>query len=289
MKVKDAVKAGVAKLNNSPSARLDVEVLLAYALNKTRTELLTQLDFELSDTQLQLFYQFLDKRAHNCPVAYLVGTKSFNGLELIVNPHVLIPRPETESLVDAALGLIRQTGLTEVFDVGTGSGNIAIALAKRVPGLKVIASDISPQALRVAQENAKRHQVEKQLCFVESHLAEHIQAAQLIIANLPYVPDTYAVMEDILHEPALAIFGQRLEDTSGSESGNDGLDLYRTLFEQPIFKTFRGVCLIELGARQFDAMSEWLNHRFANIKIDPICNIDGSRTGMWIDFRALAQ
>jgi release factor glutamine methyltransferase len=273
MLVKDAILYGVAKLDNLPSPRLDTEILLAYVLDISRAKLLSELYFEIPNQQINDFQTLIDKRTHNIPVAYLVGNKSFMGLDFWVDENVLIPRPETESLVETAKKLIETKHLTKIFDVGTGCGNIAITLTTSVPHLKITASDVSAKALEVARKNAQTHEVESQITFIESHLATHIQDAELIIANLPYVPKEYEVMEDILHEPAIAVFG-----------GDDGLNLYRDMFTQPIFNGFKGFAIIEFGERQYDSMMDWLSEKFADIKITTIKNIDGSKTGLLIDF-----
>lgn len=274
MLVKDAILYGVAKLDNMPSPRLDAEILLAYVLRMTRTKLLSELYFELPNQQINDFQMLIDKRAKNIPVAYLTGKKEFMGLDFFVDENVLIPRPETESIVEAALKLIKTKKLTKIFDVGTGSGNIAIAITKNLPDLKVVASDISKEALNVAKKNVEIHGIESRIEFVQSHLAEHIKDAELIIANLPYVPETYAVMEDILHEPKMAVFG-----------GNDGLGLYREMFGQPVFKDYKGFVIIEFGERQYEAMKTWLEKTFDEIEITSIKNIDNSRTGIVIEFK----
>lgn len=273
MLVKDALAAAYAKLDNLPSPRLDAEVLLAYLLGWSRTKLLSELYVELTNQQINDFQMLIGKRAQNIPVAYLTGVKEFMGLKFYTDEHVLIPRPETERLVAVAKKMIEDKRLTKVYDVGTGSGNIAVTLAVHLPQLQITASDISEGALAVARQNANAHGVESRVTFVRAHLSEHIQDAQLIVANLPYIPNRFEVMEDILHEPAVAIFG-----------GEDGLELYREMFSQPAFQTFTGICLIEFGARQYQDMQNWLEHKFSRLTISPLTNLDGSVTGMMLDF-----
>jgi release factor glutamine methyltransferase len=184
------------------------------------------------------------------PVAYLTGTRAFYDRDLVVTPAVLIPRPETEHLVEAALawarGLApeRQRGL-RIADVGTGSGAIAVTLAAHLPGAQVWAVDISAEALAVAAQNAARHGVTGHLILVEGDLLAQVPPVDLIAANLPYVPRAkLAALPVTRHEPWLALDG-----------GPDGLDLIRRLLAQaPAVLAAGGLALLEIEAGQGPAV-----------------------------------
>lgn len=279
MKVKQALAWGAEQLYGLNQPRLEAEVLLMHATGWDRVRLYQNVDQRLSLVTNWRFRRMVAKRAAHTPAAYLTNVKEFCGLEFRVTPNVLIPRPETESLVKRASVIVAEKQINQVYEVGTGSGNIAITLAVLHPTLTITASDISRSALKVAHDNARRHLVTPRIRLVQTNLAEHIDQAELIVANLPYIPQQFEVMDEILHEPAVAIFG-----------GDDGLNLYREMFSQPAFAHLTGICLIELGARQYDTMRDWLHHRYPHIAITPIKSIDGAVCGLEADFSpALAE
>lgn len=167
----------------------------------------------------------IERRSKNEPIAYIVGTQPFWDLEFFVDSNVLIPRPETEILVEKAIELIKKQGLRLVADIGTGSGCIAITLAKHLPQIKVIAIESSPKALEVAKKNAKKYGVEKQIEFIQGNFLEPIKGRQvdLIVSNPPYIPskDLETLMPDVRDfEPHQALDG-----------GSDGLDFIRKLLK----------------------------------------------------------
>lgn len=216
------------KQQNVASYSLDSQVLLSHITGLDRTGLITRGDQPLTPAQLQQYEKLLERRAGGEPVAYLTGHKEFMGLDFIVSPAVLIPRPDTELMVERAVSLLRQSGARPLpaVDVGTGSGAIAVTLAHLVPGLQVYAIDISPDALEVARQNAARHGVADRVKFCQGNLLEPIPAdlqgkVSVITANLPYIPsgDISGLMTDVKDfEPHLALDG-----------GPDGLALYRKL------------------------------------------------------------
>jgi len=273
MRVKETLAWGAKQLKNSPSSRLDAEVLLAFAIDADKTSLYRNPTRPISPTKVKKYQKLIGQRALSVPVAYLTNTKEFYGLPFYVNRTVLIPRPETEALVKLAIKIAGKKNIKKVHDVGTGSGNIAVALAKNLPRIKVVASDICRRALKVAERNVKSHRVNRQIELVHSPLANHIKTAKLIVANLPYVPSRYDAPKDVLHEPKKAIF-----------AGEDGLKLYRQLFTDKFFKTFAGTCLIELGNRQAKPMKQWLAQHLPNTKITPILGISRETCGLRIDF-----
>jgi release factor glutamine methyltransferase len=189
------------KGHGSESPRLDAEVLLAEALGCQRIELYTRFEDVPSDQQRTAFRELVRRRAEGTPVAYLVGRREFYSLSFRVTPDVLIPRPETELLVVAVLDLVKgmSSGTSNpqslipnpsIADVGTGSGVIAVCLAKHLPSSRVTAIDVSPAALAVAQDNAKKHGVADRIEFVESDLFVSLPGGRqydFVVSNPPYV------------------------------------------------------------------------------------------------------
>jgi release factor glutamine methyltransferase len=236
--------------------RLEAELLLSSVLKLNRVSLYVNFERVLTPSELSAYRELVKKRGSHEPVAYILGHKEFYKLKLKVNSGTLIPRPETEHLVDEALRLLKEAKkeakeediedsksadetqsevkdeATEskeeklVADIGTGSGAIALALLSADPNLKVTATDISPKALEVAKENAKICKVEDRVTFLEGHLTAPLigQKFDLICANLPYIPDAdmATLSPDVsLFEPHLALRG-----------GADGLELIQELFSQ---------------------------------------------------------
>lgn len=237
------------------SPRLDSEVLLAYLLGLTRSQLYTHSDRALSPAERAGFEELIKRRFRHEPVAYLVGVKAFYGLDLAVDPRVLIPRPETELLVDLALdlvGKIRAQGHQPVrlADVGTGSGAIALAIAANEPTVEVLATDISPAALALAQDNARRLGLADKISFQHGNLLSPLSGrVHLIVANLPYIAEAEwpGLQPDIADfEPAMALAG-----------GADGLATIRDLLNQaPAYLEPGGAVLLEIGSLQGKAVAQ---------------------------------
>jgi release factor glutamine methyltransferase len=227
----------------SPSARLDAELLLGHALGLSRVELYTQHDRPLGEDELAVCRALVGRRAAREPVAYIIGSRRFRRLELEVDESVLIPRPETEELVEACLELLRGLEGPTVLDVGTGSGAIGLAIADEHPGARVCGCDSSPAALAVAARNAARAGSEVEL--VESDLLAALPGRRfdLIVSNPPYV----SVAELDRLEPEVA----RFEPRAATVAGADGLDVFRRLLPQlaPHLEPAGRVAL-ECGERQ---------------------------------------
>ncbi|MDE2819795.1 MAG: peptide chain release factor N(5)-glutamine methyltransferase [Chloroflexota bacterium] len=240
-----ALRAAYRQLAGCESAQLDAQVLLAHALGAERVYLLANGDIELSGEQQRCFTELINRRAAGEPVAYIIGSKSFYDLELTVTPDVLIPRPETELLLEEALRLARLMPACHAADIGTGSGALALAFAKHMPGSRVYATDISHKALNIARENARRYGlcIEFLLGDLAQPLVERGLCVDLLMANLPYIAteelDSLAVSK---YEPALALDG-----------GGDGLACIRRVLGQlPQLCREGAWVLLEIGADQAD-------------------------------------
>lgn len=215
--------AGHLEKHGSTSARLDAEVLLAHSLAIRRLDLYLQFDRPLADDELGPYRSLIARRAKGEPVAYLTWHKEFMALEFDVSSSVLVPNPDTETLVQLAVGWARERGgenlagapaAVRVADVGTGSGCIAIALAHYVPGVEIWASDDSPEALEVAQHNVSKHGLGGRIHLFAGDLLEPLPGAyDLICANLPYVPSQTALAAEVVAQPGHALYGGR----SGAE------------------------------------------------------------------------
>ena len=229
MNVQQALVTGMQMLRDFklPSAELDAEILLAHAVSKERTKLYADAKLPLTESQKKLYQDLLARRASKEPVAYLVGQREFYNITVQTNRHVLIPRPETETLVELALDRIKSMGLRKVrvLDVGTGSGAIALSIAKNARRAKITATDISNEALDMARHNAKRLRLGQAVRFKRSDLLSQVAGDfDLVLANLPYLT-TQQIRElpgDIReYEPGLALSG-----------GPDGLHVYEKLLRQ---------------------------------------------------------
>lgn len=205
------------------SARLDALILLEDAIGKDRTWLLAHPEHSIDKPTRKMLDEFLSRRTGREPLAYVRGKTEFYGREYMVTPDVLIPRPESEAIVDQLVELAMTENINTVIDVGTGSGCLAISAKLTLLDTRVIGIDISPAALRVAQQNAQLHNAHiqwQQLDVLIDELPSILQP-YVIIANLPYVPEGLVTSPEIAQEPTLALF-----------SGQDGLDHYRVLFER---------------------------------------------------------
>jgi release factor glutamine methyltransferase len=260
MDAKTAFKLGIGRLRDAdvPSYTLAAELLLLHVVGRDRTWLYAHPEDEVTAEQEKQFSSLVERRAAGEPTQYLTGKQEFWGLEFEVTPDVLIPRPETEHVIEVALDRLavreiragrKQTLSGEglrIADIGTGSGCIAIALAKDLPGAKFLATDISPEALKVAQRNAERLRFEGQIEFVRADLMDGVQSAgteprfDLVASNPPYIsrregPTLQREVRD--HEPEVALYG-----------GEEGYELYAALVTQSAAHLITGgIVVLELG------------------------------------------
>jgi len=242
---------GHLRKHGSESPRLEAEILLAHARGCPRIQLYVQYNELLTDDQRTVMRDLVKRRAQAEPVAYLVGHREFFALDFRVTPDVLIPRPETETLVVQLIAAAKSRPNPRILDVGTGSGCIAVAAAVNVPGATVSAIDISPRALDVAKDNASRHAVAERIRFLEGDLFAPLSSEDqfdLVVSNPPYVADAEmaTLPADIrLHEPQLAL-----------RAGPNGLDVVALLITAaPAHLAAGGALFIEISPEQASAVS----------------------------------
>ena len=251
--VKDALEAGRAVIDaTSESARLDAEVLLGLATGKDRAWLYANSDEALADKTANVFRALLAERARGVPLAHLTGMREFWSLALRVNEHTLVPRPETELLVELALERIPANQPIRILDLGTGTGAIAIALATERADANITATDSSDQALTVAKQNAEQHCAGRIEFFAGNWFTavSDDTVFDLIVSNPPYI----AANETRLTDPELAF-----EPIDALYSGADGLDAIRQIVAAaPTHLQPGGALLIEHGFAQADAVAQLL-------------------------------
>jgi release factor glutamine methyltransferase len=265
---KRALKSSHAKaLITTPD--LDSSLLLAETLCLSKEELIIRGETILSENERKKFLGFLERRMGGECVAYILGKKEFRGLEFFVNPSVLVPRPDTEILVEAVLQkreLWNKAGAggetIRALDLCTGSGAIAVSLKNEMPGLEVWAADISAEALKTAKANAARHQMAESIRFCQGHLFEALPAGltfHVIVSNPPYIPsaEIKRLPPEVQKEPRLALDG-----------GEDGLGIIKEIIAcAPDYLEPRGTLLLEAGPEQMKSVSQALEkNRFINIK-----------------------
>jgi release factor glutamine methyltransferase len=234
-------------------ARRDAEVLLQFVLGRDRAFLFAHPDDQVGQHSVHRYFALIARRMAGEPVQYIVGEQEFYGLPFRVTPDVLIPRPETEHVVEKALELASRFARPRIVDVGTGSGAIAVALAHHLPQARITALDISSRALHLARENAKRNAVLNRVRFMESDLLAAVakECFEIVVSNPPYVAlrerDSLPV-EVSNHEPPLALF-----------AGDDGLSVYRRLLPAAfaVLETVGFICL-EIGFGQARAVAALL-------------------------------
>jgi release factor glutamine methyltransferase len=279
--VRGLLRQGVEKLraSNVSSYTLAAELLLLHAASRDRTWIYSHPEEILPNRMVEAYFALLKRRISGVPTQHLTGKQEFWGLEFEVTPNVLIPRPETEHLIEVALDRLavralrggREQRLTEehltLVDVGTGSGCIAIALAKELPAATIYATDISEAALNVARRNATRHGVLDRVTFLETNLLEGVSSihdahsplsCDMVISNPPYISlrDAASLPIEVRdHEPHVALFG-----------GEEGYELYGALIVQmATFLKPGGLLVLELGHDSLPAVepllsrSEWVN------------------------------
>ena len=248
MTLREWLRKGEQQLDAGPHAdraRRDTETLLLHLVGKNRAWLMAHLDEDFAGCTAIRFASLLDRRLRGEPIQYIVGEAEFFGLPFKVTPDVLIPRPETEHLVEKAIELARLRTAPRIVDVCTGSGAIAVALARALPKADITATDLSDAALTIAHQNAQYNGVEPRIRFLQGDLLAPVadERFDLVVANPPYVPTVERESMSVEvrdHEPALALF-----------AGVDGLEIYRRLISAtPAVLVPGGFIALEIGYGQ---------------------------------------
>ena len=249
MNINEAWIYGRFHLASSFTPNLDARLLLQHLLQVEHIYLVGHGDEMLTAVQQNNYKQLIKRAANQEPIPYITRTAPFYGRDFTVTPAVLIPRPETEQIVELAIAWAKSHGSLEIVDVGTGSGCIAVSLAAEIPQAKITAIDISTDALIIAKRNGEKH-TPGQITFRQGNLLLPLkQPVDLIVANLPYITsDEWTMLDDgvKLYEPKLALKG-----------GNDGLDLIRELLQQAAIKLKPdGAIFLEIGWQQGQAAQQ---------------------------------
>ncbi len=271
MSVRQALQdATESLLQGFEEGRLEAGILLSRVLGINRSELISHLEDTLSSDQTKELDQLIRRRLNHEPVAYITGNREFFGLDFHVTPATLIPRPETEFLVEKTLDLARSRAVS-IADIGTGCGAIAIALAVNLPEALIYAVDISITALEIARGNSQRHGVADRIQLLHGNLLQPLddRGMDIIVANLPYVSnqEMAELSEDIRrHEPELALAG-----------GPEGLDYIDRLLAQAGEKLHSGgAVLLEIGCGQGDAVVELVGKYFAGAGVNVLSDLGGN-------------
>ncbi len=241
------------KKHNIESPRLNAEHLVAYVLGRTRIELYLEFERELTEAELAPLREMVTRRAQGEPLQHLLGTVEFCGLIFLCDKRAMVPRPETEELVEFLKSEIRNPK-SEILDVGTGSGVIALSFAAKFPEAEIYAVDISEDALELARENAARLGLSDRVRFFRSNLLQDVDGTfDLIVANLPYIAtqDRHTLSREVLHDPHVALFG-----------GAYGEEFVRELIAQAPARLHPGGTLaLEIGIGQSDALFSALTEK----------------------------
>jgi len=262
------IAKGTVRLGTGPHAdraRMDSELLLMHVLERNRAWLMAHGDDDVPEDAWGKFVELLERRYRGEPIQHITGECEFYGLPFRVTRDVLVPRPDTEHLVEKVLELAQRFDRPRILDVGTGSGAIAVSLADKLLNAHVTATDLSESALAVARENAERNQLEGRVRFMHGDLLAPVAGEQfeIVVSNPPYVPNTdraLIAVEVREYEPALALFG-----------GEDGLDIYRRLIPAAHAALVSGGFIaLEIGFTQAESIERLLeSNGFRNIEFTP--------------------
>jgi release factor glutamine methyltransferase len=263
--IEEAIKEGAQRLREGGVAewRRDAGSLLAHAFGRDRTFIIAHAGDALNEEQFETYQSLIERRAGGEPLQYITGNQQFYKLDFLVTPAVLIPRSETELIVEAALELLGDDRAVRIADIGTGSGCLAISLLHERPRARAVAIDVSPAALRIAQRNAARHGVADRLDLLGSDTLSALDAAHvercfdLIVSNPPYVSEDEmkTLQREVRHEPRTAL-----------AAGTDGLSIIRRLLhEARPFLRSGGHLVFEIGFGQSEAIEQLIDRHVWNL------------------------
>ena len=268
MLIKEAIRKGMISLktNNIQEPNLKSRLLMQYILNKPRQYLLIHDNEELTNKQEKAYLENIEKMIKGVPLQHITHSQEFMKMNFYVNENVLIPRPDTEILVGEVINIAKKTNAKKILDLCTGSGAIAISLAKYIENRQITAVDISEEALRIAKLNAVNNNVEDKITFVKSDLFENIvkEKYDIIVSNPPYIKKDFMkkLDKEVQQEPYIALDG-----------GYDGLDFYRKIISEGYqYLKFKGYLCMEIGYDQkqevFDIIKSQEKYSNTYSKID---------------------
>lgn len=248
------------------SSRLDAEVLMADLLDMERINLYVKYDYPLKSREVDRYREMIKKRAQRIPVAYIIGKKEFMSLEFKVEPGVLIPRPDTENLVETVIDYCRKQKLQspQIIDLCTGSGAIAVSLAHYLKEAKVVGTDISAKALKIASHNVEKHDLKDRMSILKSDLLEEfikreIKGIDILVSNPPYIAQSEmeTLAPEVKKEPKKALV-----------AGEDGLDFYRRLIPEAEKVLKAGAKLfLEIGYQQAESVKKLFGPNWSEIEV----------------------
>ncbi|MFW6022023.1 MAG: peptide chain release factor N(5)-glutamine methyltransferase [Halanaerobiaceae bacterium] len=268
MNIKEILTSTVEyfKKHNIAEPRLDAEVLLAHVLKKDRIQLYVNFDLPLQNEEIDKYRNLVRKRASRIPVAYLIGEKEFMSMNLYIERGVLIPRPETEQLVEKVIEYCKENMIEEpnIVDVGSGSGAISVSLAHYIPGSRILAVDISDKAVEITSKNIEKYELGDRVSVIKGDLLSPLlkidkKNVDIVISNPPYInsEDMKTLPMEVQKEPELALSG-----------GKDGLEFYRKIIKQaPDVLKKSGLLALEIGYNQGDTVRELLIDGWDNIEV----------------------
>lgn len=273
--------AHVLSLNDIDDSHIEARMLLGHITKLSPAQIYTQPERTLSKEQEGNLQELVERRLRHEPAAYIVNHREFYGIDFYVDSRVLIPRPETELLVDTAIEFASSTYLARpllIADIGTGCGAIAVSLALNLPHSKIHATDVSPLALEVARLNCERHAVTDRITLLQGNLLEPLpEPVDLLVANLPYIKSSELANlspEIIQFEPIIALDG-----------GQRGLDYVRQLLEQAEGRiNAKGCLLLEIGQNQENEVSHLIRSLLNKVNFVFISDLNGIKRVVKIDF-----
>lgn len=268
MLIKEAIRKGMISLktNNIQEPNLKSRLLMQYILNKPRQYMLIHDNEELTNKQEKAYLENIEKMIKGVPLQHITHSQEFMKMNFYVNENVLIPRPDTEILVEEVINIAKKINAKKILDLCTGSGAIAISLAKYIENSQITAVDISEEALRIAKLNAVNNNVEDKITFVKSDLFENIvkEKYDIIVSNPPYIKKDFMkkLDKEVQQEPYIALDG-----------GYDGLDFYRKIISEGYqYLKFKGYLCMEIGYDQkqevFDIIKSQEKYSNTYSKID---------------------
>jgi release factor glutamine methyltransferase len=277
LKIADAIRCATERLVQAgiQNARLDAEVLLSHILERDRAWLITHNNDNLDNENYRLFEDAINRRSRREPLQYIIGRQEFWGLDFIVTPDVLIPRPETELLVETAVEIVKgSSARATIADLCTGSGCVAISLAKEIGDARIFATDMSMQALAVARENARTHGVSDRIRFIAGNLYQPLEKFDLrdrvdvITANPPYIrsgdlPMLQAEVKD--YEPEIALI-----------AGLEGTEIQKKIIDNALaFLKKQGALIMEMGLGQVETLKRMADEAGAYNKTEILKDLAG--------------